>query len=139
MLFHVKHVSRYSYSRPVFCEPMEVRLRPRENDRQKLKRFRLTVDPEPAGHSWMLDEYGNTVYRCWFNRLTAKLCVTTSFVAAATCRNPFDFLLLPDAMQLPLRIDSLVGRTLQPYLVMQPGEGAARLADEVRKLPATIP
>src|SRR5690606_6063556 len=128
-----KHVSRYSYSRPVFCEPLEVRLRPRENDRQRLERFRISIDPEPTGHCWIQDEFGNVVHRSWFDRLTTNLCVTTSFVAEATNTNPFDFLLLPEAQVLPLKLAEPQDRVLRPYLAMQGGAGVQRLADEVRQ------
>src|SRR5690348_4740505 len=67
MLFHIKHVTRYTYSRPVFCEPFTLRLRPREDAWQRLIRYQLSVDPPAAGMSEYLDAQGNCVTRCWFN------------------------------------------------------------------------
>ena len=51
MIFHIKHATRYRYTRPVFCEPMTLRLRPREEAAQRLLRFNLWIDPQPAAEA----------------------------------------------------------------------------------------
>ena len=76
MLFHIKHTTRYSYSRTVFCEPFTVRLRPREDSSQRLLRYQLSVDPQPAGICDFIDVEGNAATQCWFNSPTCSLTLT---------------------------------------------------------------
>ena len=78
MLFHLKHVTRFSYSKPVFCEPLTLRLRPREDAGQRLLRFQMQVDPVEAGSGTMLDLDGNSTTQLWFSEMTLSLAITTT-------------------------------------------------------------
>src|SRR5262245_9147171 len=102
MLFHIKHTTRYSYSRPVFCEPFTVRLRPREDVSQRLLRYQFSVDPQPAGTCDYLDVEGNIATQCWFNSPTCTLKLTVNCVVETVRANPFDFLLTGESVTLPL-------------------------------------
>ncbi|WP_323357555.1 transglutaminase N-terminal domain-containing protein [Cyanobium gracile] len=51
MLFQVRHSLRYRYERPVFLEPMTVRLTPRKNVNKRLSHHQVRVKDEPAGAS----------------------------------------------------------------------------------------
>jgi transglutaminase-like putative cysteine protease len=125
MLFHIKHITRYSYSRMVFCEPFTVRLRPREDISQRLLRYQLTVEPQPAGTSEYLDVEGNVATHCWFSSPTCALSLTVNSVVETIRTNPFDFLLSADAVQLPVRYHSEICATLAPYRVAAHTDGAA--------------
>src|SRR5437762_14102001 len=81
MRFHVTHHTRYRYSRPIFLEPLTVRLRPRVDFRQRLLEFSLELDPAPAQLCEALDLEGNHVAYASFGDLTESLTLTTSFVA----------------------------------------------------------
>ena len=117
MLFHIKHTTRYSYSRTVFCEPLTVRLRPREDISQRLLRYQFTVDPEPAGVCEYLDVEGNIATQCWFTSPTCALTLTVNCVVETTRINPFDFLLNGDAVELPIRYPPETCAALKPYCV----------------------
>jgi transglutaminase-like putative cysteine protease len=123
MLFHIKHTTRYSYSRTVYCEPFTVRLRPREDASQRLLRYQLTVEPEPAGVCDFLDVEGNVATQCWFNGPTCALTLTVNCVAETLRTNPFDFLLSGDALQLPFRYRPEIDAALAPYCVTQANGG----------------
>jgi transglutaminase-like putative cysteine protease len=115
MLFHIKHTTRYSYSRTVFCEPFTVRLRPREDSSQRLIRYQFSVDPEPAGICDFLDVEGNVATQCWFNSPTCTLTLTVNCVVETLRTNPFDFLLVGEATELPLRYRPEIEASLAPY------------------------
>jgi transglutaminase-like putative cysteine protease len=102
MHFHARHVTRYRYSSPVFCEPLTIRLQPRTDFRQRLLRFSLDIDPTPSGLSCAIDGEGNDVTTAWFGRQTDELIITTTFEAQTQDVDPFHFLLDPAAKRLPL-------------------------------------
>ncbi len=116
MFFQVKHVSRYGYTQPVFCDPLTVRLRPREDPTQRLLRYRLDFSPEPAGISEQTDLAGNAVTVAWFLEVTLSMTVTTSFVVETLNTNPYNFLLENDAWSLPLRTPEQVAGLHALYL-----------------------
>lgn len=115
MLFHIKHITRYRYSKAVFCEPFTIRLRPRVDDAQRLIRYQLSVDPAPAGQSEYLDVEGNTAAQCWFNGPTCSLQITMNCVVETLRTNAFDFLLEPGALELPVDYSDIKYSALQPY------------------------
>lgn len=102
MFFQLKHVTRYSYSLPVFCDPLTIRLRPREDASQRVLRYRLEIWPPPAGVSEQLDLAGNCVALAWFQEMTLSLSITTSFLVETQPINPYNFILDNDALRLPL-------------------------------------
>ncbi|MDZ4659615.1 MAG: transglutaminase family protein [Bythopirellula sp.] len=103
MLLQIRHITTYHYDKAVYCEPLTIRLRPRDDWFHRLENFRLRVQPEPAGITQYTDLHGNDVTRCWFKGFTAKLTVTTECVVETLLHNPFSFLLAPEAVNLPLR------------------------------------
>src|SRR5688572_9076436 len=102
MRFQVRHVTRYRYSRPVFGEPLTIRLRPRSDYRQHLLAYTIEIEPLPQALSEFVDLEGNDAACAWFRGTTDLITVMTSFVAQTNDINPFQFLLRPDAEQLPL-------------------------------------
>ena len=103
MHFRVHHTTSYRYSRPVFLEPHTVRLRPRCDLSQRLRSFRLRLEPEPAIVSEALDSEDNDVAYTWFEGMTETLLVRTEFEVETLRGNPFDYVMLGDrANRLPL-------------------------------------
>ncbi len=102
MFFQLKHVTRYTYSLPVFCDPLTVRLRPREDPGQRVLRYRLEIWPPPAGISEQLDLSGNSVALAWFQEMTLSLSITTLLLVETYAANPYNFILDNDALRLPL-------------------------------------
>lgn len=110
-----EHLTRFAYSQPVACEPLLIRLRPREDAAQRLREYRIDVRPKPEGISHWIDAEGNGVCCCWWQEPMQSLEIRTSFVAE-TCRsNPFDFLLFADAATLPARYSDGDAPMLAPY------------------------
>ena len=133
MLFHIKHTTRYSYSRTVFCEPFLLRLRPREDSSQRLVRFQRTIHPQPAGVSEILDVEGYTSSHCWLNGPTCLLTVTVNSVVETLRTNPFDFLLENSAIELPVPYRPELCPALVPYrTVSQPSAAVQELADRIK-------
>ncbi|MFO0901155.1 MAG: transglutaminase family protein [Pirellulales bacterium] len=120
MLFHLKHVTRFSYSKPVFCEPLTLRLRPREDAGQRLLRFQMQVEPVEAGSGTMIDLDGNSTTQLWFSEMTLSLAITTTALVETLRTNPYDFLLQPEALRLPLTYPDVMRQQLAPYLMTGP-------------------
>lgn len=105
MRFHVRHVTRYSYTQPVFLEPYIVRMRPREDAFQRLREFALEFDPEPVGLVYNRDLEGNVIAKAWFEGVTQHFRTSSLFDVETTCDNAFELLLRWDAARLPLAPD----------------------------------
>jgi transglutaminase-like putative cysteine protease len=132
MLFHIKHTTRYSYSRTVFCEPFTVRLRPREDSSQRLIRYQFSVDPQPAGFCDFLDVEGNVATQCWFNSPTCMLTLTVNCVVETLRTNPFDFLLEGEGVQLPVRYHPEIQAPLTPYCAAAVHGAISQLAEQIQ-------
>jgi transglutaminase-like putative cysteine protease len=100
--FEITHLARYVYNQPVFLEPHLIRMRPRVDGGQLLESFRLVVKPQPAGLSTSLDAEGNVVSLAWFNGLASELTVRAESTIATTRHNPFEFILPPNRLLLPM-------------------------------------
>lgn len=101
MFYQVKHVTRYRFSHPVFCDPLTLRLRPREDATQRLHRFRLDVWPHPAGISEHLDLTGNSIAVAWIPDVTLSLAITTSLLVETLLPLPIHETLDARALRLP--------------------------------------
>lgn len=132
MHVQVRHVTRYNYSKAVFCEPMVVRLLPRHDAAQRLESYHLQVMPAAAGISPGLDLHDNNTAKVWFQGLTSTLIVTSDAVVETLRANPFDFLLDREAAVLPHEGDGLQ-EPLLDYYASPEGEapGVRELAEQV--------
>lgn len=132
MQFHIKHATRYRYTRPVFFEPMTIRLRPREDAAQRLLRYNLWIDPQPVGMSDYVDVDGHTATQIWFDQPSTALSIVVSSVVETLRTNPFDYLLSPEGLTAPLRYNDTVRHALVPYL--QQGEADSEVAAAAARL-----
>jgi transglutaminase-like putative cysteine protease len=101
--FRIVHSIRYSYSQPVFLEPHELRMQPRNCGNQILRAFDVNIEPAPAGISSCLDAEGNHLSIAWFDGLHRQLTVVADSHIETLRTNPFDYLLPPGDVGLPLR------------------------------------
>ncbi len=123
MVFHGAHVIEYAYSRPVFLEPQVIRLRPRCDGVQQLRRFQITVDPPPAGMTECLDIEGNTTIQAWFSGNTEGFRVASTFAVETLRVNVFDFIFTDrGAERLPLNYSAQEIPLLSPYLTTSPAD-----------------
>ena len=117
MYFEISHKTIYTYNRPVFLEPHQLRLRPRCDGVQNLTYFDLKIEPCPAGTSDGIDIDGNIVENVWFQGLTEKLIVTSRAKIVTQYRNPFNYILGERADRLPVSYQEPVQAYLAPYTV----------------------
>lgn len=110
MRISVVHSTIYRYDSAVYLEPHIFRLRPREDASQRLIDYTIEIRPEPVGQAPSLDQDGNAVLEAWFDTPTGQLSVCSSFQVETLRPNPFDFVLIAEGYDQPLRA------ALAPYL-----------------------
>jgi transglutaminase-like putative cysteine protease len=128
----VRHVTRYTYSKAVFCEPLTLRLQPRDDAAQRVESYALQVMPAAAGVSAGLDVHDNRTAKVWFQGLTSTLIITSDAVVETLRTNPFDFLLDREASRLPHQLQG-PREPLLDYYAQPEGDspGVRQLAVEV--------
>src|SRR3990170_4852931 len=102
MLFTITHTTEYRFNRPVFFEPHQLRFQPRSDAAQRLLRFDVEIDPQPAGTSQALDADGNLVTLAWFDNVHDRMMLRARSEVETLRKNPFDYLLTPANGRLPV-------------------------------------
>ena len=121
MLFRIRHSLHYRYDRPVFFEPLTVRLTPRQDSFQRLLHHNLEVEPPPSGRSDGLDANGNASQVFWFDDLRERLDLTATMEVETLLDNPFDWIISdPAVANLPARYDAATALSLSPFLAEEP-------------------
>lgn len=102
MFFHLRHVLRYAYDRPVFLEATTLRLTPRSDPAQRLLHHQMHISPERAGSSSVLEADGGEALVLWFDGLQEELSIEVEMVVHTTRENPFGWIVTyPPVLQLP--------------------------------------
>lgn len=140
MRIRIRHETSYTYAEPVMLQPQRIRLRPREGPALAVIRHELRLSP-PVHPRWTLDADGNDVACCWFNRTTRRFDVEVDTEVRTTLTDPYDFLLEPGAVELPVTLSPRELRTLGPALAREAHsarrDDVAALATELRKSAGT--
>lgn len=134
MHYKIQHTTCYTYSAPVLLSTHALRLRPRCEVAQQLRSFALSIDPQPANFWETVDLEGNSIAHISFREAIESLTVTAISEVTTTRTNPFDFLLEPWAIQIPIDYPSSLASQLQPYLTGYLGAidpAATALAQEI--------
>jgi uncharacterized protein (DUF2126 family)/transglutaminase-like putative cysteine protease len=130
----LRHVTRYTYDRPVSFNPHVVRLRPAPHARTPVASYSLRVEPTPHFLNWQQDPYSNHTARLVFPKPAKEMSVTVDLVADLVPINPFDFFVEESAEKYPFRYDDTLTRELGPYLETLPaGPLLAKLLAEAKK------
>ena len=116
MRYHIHHKTSYTYNQPVFLKPHLVRLRPRSNGWQTLDNFLIKITPQPVGISDINDLDGNSLQKIWFTAPTEQFTLEIDSEIETHIDNPFNFLLEPWALKLPMDYPTSLFHQLQPYL-----------------------
>lgn len=118
MRYHICHKTIYTYKAPVSLAPHTLRLRPRCNGWQQLRQFSVKVHPQPIGCSQLRDLDGNNSIKVWFDSSTEtkQLLLETVSEVETWQENPFNYLLEPWALKLPIDYPTSLFNQLQPYL-----------------------
>lgn len=102
MLFTIRHHTRYRYFQPVTLSPHVLRFHPRDDGSQRIVQHQLNITPQPQGCNDHLDLEGNRVVQAWFLNATDQLEIELTMQVETLRRNPFDFILAPEAITLPI-------------------------------------
>lgn len=102
MLFTIDHRTQYSYSQPVRLSPHRLRFHPRDDGAQRVIDHQLEISPTPQGRNDHIDFEGNRVTQVWFGSDTDHLTMNLTMQVETLRRNPFDFVLDPEAVSLPI-------------------------------------
>jgi transglutaminase-like putative cysteine protease len=117
MRFHIHHALHYTYERPVFLEPMTVRLTPRQDPSQRLLQHSLDVRQPASGCSRILEPDGTEAAVFWFNELRGELTLEVESVVETLRENPFDWIVThPEAMLLPVTYPPHEAASLAPAI-----------------------
>ena len=117
MLLSIRHHLRYVYDRPVFLEPMTLRLTPKQDCSQQLLVHSLRLDAAPAGSSAIQAADGSGALVCWFLEERDQLEITMEARVRTLRPNPFDWIITCAAAQrLPARYPAAEAAALAAYL-----------------------
>ena len=117
MRLAISHRTEYRYSKPVFLEPISLRLRPRCDVSQTLHTYNIQIDPAPEGRGQCVDLDGNGTEAVWFNGLHERFTIVVDALVETHRLNPFAFLITdPDAARLPLVYAPRLRPALAHYL-----------------------
>jgi transglutaminase-like putative cysteine protease len=90
MFILIKHQLRFAYDRPVFIEPLTIRLTPRQDVTQRLLHHEMTFDPTPQGKAWNIEPEGTDARTLWFANEQATLTIDCTSVVETLRDNPFE-------------------------------------------------
>ena len=117
MKYQIAHTTLYRYQQAVPLGAHTIRLRPRSDGSQQLRRFAITVQPSPAKVSDVLDIEGNVCLQVWFaDGLITELSIHTEAEVETFRTNPFDYFSEPWAIAAPIDYPSALMPHLAPYL-----------------------
>ncbi len=103
MLFRIHHVLRYSYERPVFLEPLTLRLTPRQDPAQQVLHHGVRLRDDPEGMSRILEPDGTDATVFWFERKRDRLTIAVDSLVRTLRANPFDWIITdPGCQRLPV-------------------------------------
>ena len=102
MRFTILHQTKYRYSQPVRLSPHQLRFSPRDDGAQRVVDHQLEISPSPQGRNDHIDLEGNRVTQVWFGSDTNYLDIKLKLEVETLRRNPFDFVLSPEAVSLPI-------------------------------------
>ena len=102
MQFIIRHNTHYRYSRPVQFGPHRLRFHPRDDGAQRVISHQLIISPVPLGRNEHLDLEGNRVTQVWFEEEIDHFDIEVTMQVETVRRNPFDFLMMPEAAVLPI-------------------------------------
>jgi transglutaminase-like putative cysteine protease len=116
-LYQISHTIDYQYDRPVMLAAHQLRLRPRCDSFQQLQKFSLQITPPPLQQYDSLEIDGHLMTTARFESIPiAHLTIHSQAQVETHLVNPFQYLLAPGAVQLPIDYSATAWQQLQPYL-----------------------
>ena len=140
MLLSIRHHLRYVYGRPVFLEPMTLRLTPKQDCSQQLLEHSLRLNAAPAGSSAIQAADGSGALVCWFLEERDQLEITMEARVRTLRTNPFDWIItFAPAQQLPARYPAAEAAALAAYLDPPLGASQQDSCQTQQQLPLAAP
>ena len=140
MLLSIRHHLRYVYGRPVFLEPMTLRLTPKQDCSQQLLEHSLRLNAAPAGSSAIQAADGSGALVCWFLEERDQLEITMEARVRTLRTNPVDWIItFAPAQQLPARYPAAEAAALAAYLDPPLGASQQDSCQTQQQLPLAAP
>jgi transglutaminase-like putative cysteine protease len=124
MKLGLRYQTTYRYEEPVGFSPHDVRLFPRSDRFSRVRRLDFTTTPK-ATIRYSRDVFENTVASCYFPERSKELAFRLAINLDLDAKDPFHFILEPDAVELPFAYDTRTRQLLAPYRERQTKEPLA--------------
>ena len=111
----IRHLTHYTYDRPVMLTPQIIRLRPAPHSRTRVISHSLKVGPEGHFVNHQQDIYGNWLSRFVFPEPVREFRIEVDLVADMTVYNPFDFFVDEGARDWPFAYPAEIADDLVVY------------------------
>jgi transglutaminase-like putative cysteine protease len=105
-IFSVRHITAYSYHRPVEFGEHRLMFRPRDSFDQRLLEATLKVDPEPSYVRWIHDVFGNCVALIGLSRPAKELRFETHIRLDHTPQVALNLQIDEEALTYPFAYDA---------------------------------
>ena len=104
MLLSIRHLTSYSYDRPVILGPHCLRLTPRPDCYASMLERALTMVPEPSSIHTSVENDGSSSHWVQFKGETKIFTIESkAVISLITDKNPFNFLVFPHTcINLPM-------------------------------------
>lgn len=110
MRFSIFHHTQYRYTQSVRLAPHQLRFYPRDDGAQRVIEYQMEISPAPQGRNEHIDLEGNRQTQLWFASDTDHLVITVCMQVETLRRNPYDFILDPGTLSLPVDLGNDFGR-----------------------------
>ncbi|SDU04887.1 Transglutaminase-like enzyme, putative cysteine protease [Verrucomicrobium sp. GAS474] len=100
MQLHIHHRTTYQYASPVAFGPHRLLVRPRESHGLRIVKSSIRLSPSHR-FRWMRDPQENNVGLVDFTQSSTELVVDSECTVDSADRNPFDFVIPPEAVEYP--------------------------------------
>ncbi|MEL6207917.1 MAG: transglutaminase family protein, partial [Pseudomonadota bacterium] len=118
----IRHLTHYTYDRPVTLSPQIIRLRPAPHSRTRVISHSLKVEPADHFVNHQQDPYGNWLSRFVFPEPVREFRIDVDLVADMTVYNPFDFFLEEQAKEWPFEYPEELSEDLVIYRKPEPAD-----------------
>ncbi|MEY2492910.1 MAG: hypothetical protein QOH24_1861 [Verrucomicrobiota bacterium] len=114
MKLGLRYQTTYRYEEPVGFSPHDLRLFPRSDRFSRVRRLDFSTTPK-ATIRYSRDVFENTVASCFFPERAKELSFRLAIDLDLDEKDPFHFILSPDAVDLPFNYDPRSAELLAAY------------------------